>query len=158
MSQLKLSAAITLAVLAACSSFAFAQTTSSAFIQARIQTLRSEVQSLEQQLLSTRNSTWCHTFNTDLHVGDAGFEVGELQIALASTEGTNAYPTEIFDERTDATVAAFQEKYANVILAPYGLQKGTGYVGKTTRALLNAFYECPAGGVLTQPVGGAVSQ
>ena len=34
---------------------------------------------------------------------------------------------------TREAVKAFQEKYANEILAPWGLTKGTGYVGPYTR-------------------------
>jgi len=39
--------------------------------------------------------------------------------------------------QSSAAVIRFQEKYPSEILASWGLTKGTGLVGKTTRAKLN---------------------
>ncbi|MBI1866227.1 MAG: hypothetical protein HYS02_00470, partial [Candidatus Staskawiczbacteria bacterium] len=53
-----------------------------------------------------------------------------------------------FDERLASAVSEFQEKYASEILAPYGLKRGTGYVGPSTRKKLNTLYGCKTNSVL----------
>ncbi|MBI2097586.1 MAG: hypothetical protein HYT46_01470 [Candidatus Vogelbacteria bacterium] len=47
-----------------------------------------------------------------------------------------------FTEATAAAVSAFQLKYAKEILAPLGLANPTGYVGPSTRKVLNRLYGC----------------
>jgi peptidoglycan hydrolase-like protein with peptidoglycan-binding domain len=99
---------------------------------------QSQQQSTE---LQEKPAVWCHDFNTNLRIGDSGPEVTALQNALQK-EG---FLTEIsgeFDEKTASAVVAFQEKYKGDILSPWGLEHGTGYVGKTTRVKLNALYGC----------------
>jgi len=90
------------------------------------------------------SGSFCHTWNTNLRVGDRGADVRALAIALTKegvmfAEDGNI---ELFSERRASSVVDFQEKYASEILAPYGLSRGTGFVGSSTRAKLNALYKC----------------
>jgi len=114
-------------------------------LQAQINTLLAQIQALQQQLnplLQGQSGTWCHKFNTNLKIGDKGAEVIALQTAL-SKEGFYAKSTTgNFDEYTASAVVGFQEKYASEILTPWRLERGTGFVGATTRDKLNKLYGC----------------
>jgi ABC-type transport system substrate-binding protein len=78
-------------------------------------------------------------FTSNLEVGSQGKEVEELQKCLA--KDPEVYPeaqiTGLFGNLTKEAVIRFQEKYAKDILEPWGFEKGTGLVSKTTRAKLN---------------------
>ena len=71
------------------------------------------------------------TFKSRLVVGSKGNEVTELQKCLQGQ--TTGY----FGPATKQLVIDFQDKYAEDILTPAGLSKGTGTVGPSTRAKLN---------------------
>lgn len=95
---------------------------------------------------------WCHTFNTNLKIGDSGSDVRALGTVLTKEGFGNARYAEglvdpisdtgDFIEPTAAAVSGFQEKYTRDILTPSGLSHGTGYVGVATRAKLNSLYGC----------------
>ena len=70
-------------------------------------------------------------------LGRSGSEVAALQTALQN-DGESVTSTGTFDDQTASAVTGFQEKYASDILAPNGLQHGTGYVGVSTRTKLNS--------------------
>ncbi|MCK4473778.1 peptidoglycan-binding protein [Candidatus Parcubacteria bacterium] len=78
-------------------------------------------------------------FKSNLQTGSKGLEVKELQKCLA--KDPEIYPegeiTGYFGSKTKQAVIRFQEKYKQDILAPFGLENGTGQVKKTTRAKLN---------------------
>ncbi|MBI2003180.1 MAG: peptidoglycan-binding protein, partial [Candidatus Wildermuthbacteria bacterium] len=71
--------------------------------------------------------------------GSKGSEVKKLQECLAKDSGI--YPSGkisgTFDAATKDAVIKFQEQYAQDILAPQGLTKGTGKVAGGTKAKLN---------------------
>ncbi|MFA5080099.1 MAG: ABC transporter substrate-binding protein [Candidatus Paceibacterota bacterium] len=76
----------------------------------------------------------------DLKLGDTGSEVKKLQECLAQDK--DIYPDGTvngrFGDLTKEAVIAFQEKYADEILKPSGLNKGTGKVMGTTIKKLNS--------------------
>lgn len=131
-------------------------------IQAQIQSIMMQIKALQQRLSELQNQgsesrVWCHTFNTNLRIGDSGDEVSALQTALqkenffisndetersGDASGTAFLVPATFGESTASAVTGFQEKYRSEILAPLGLKYGTGYAGKSTRAKLNKLYRC----------------
>lgn len=138
---------------------ASAQTSTVAQLQAEIQSLLSQLQSLQQQLVVARGGStstamptststaapmpapWCHSFTGNLSMGMSGAGVIALQGALQK-DGESVSSTGMFDSQTAAAVNGFQQKYAAQILAPNGLATGTGYVGISTRTRLNAIFGC----------------
>ena len=74
---------------------------------------------------------------------------------MKGVEGYDVDVTGIFDERTDAAVRAFQLKYADDVLAPWGLEESTGYVYYTTQKKINESYcgrEFPLTNVQTEEI------
>lgn len=119
-----------------------AQAATTAEIQALIQSLQNQILALQQQLTPTQATVaWCHNFNINLKIGDAGSEITALQTALQK-EGLSASITNQFDAKTLSVVYDFQMKYKSEILTPSGLKNGTGFVGNATRAKLNKLYGC----------------
>jgi hypothetical protein len=93
----------------------------------------------------TPSGQFCYNFTSNLSIGISDSVVTELQTALQN-DGESVTINGTFDDQTASAVTGFQEKYASDILTPNGLQHGTGYVGLSTRAKLNALYGC---GVIT---------
>ena len=129
-------------------------------LQQYIEKLKKQIVALQAKLKvaeeqsTTDSADWCHTFNTNLRIGDKGAEAQALETALvkqgfAVTEHSSNFSA-MFDEKMASSVVGFQEKYKAEILAVYGLTHGTGFVGKTTRAKLNQLYGC--GVVSPEPV------
>lgn len=117
-----------------------------------IQQLLEQIKALQAQLAALQASEgtpaeWCHTFNTNLKIGDRGEGVEALEQALAlegfDVEHSSNFPS-VFDEQLASAVTGFQEKYRDEILTPVGLKYGTGFVGPSTRKKLNSLYGCGA--------------
>ena len=109
---------------------------------AQIDFLQKEIAKVQAQInaILSKKIGMC-TFSSDLYFGMMGNpDVRCLQEFLES-QGSEIYPeglvTGNFLSLTKAAVIRFQEKYATEILAPLGLEKGTGYFGPMTRAVAN---------------------
>ena len=99
-------------------------------------------------LAATPSTPICpYSWSRPLTVGATGPDVLKLQQFLntnASTsiaksgDGSPGHETGRFGGLTKMAVAKFQEKYADDILTPNGLTKGSGMVGLSTRTKLNA--------------------
>jgi len=119
-------------------------------IQAQINALMAQLTQLQNQLSQAQGqaTVWCHDFNTNLKVGDAGSEIGNLITVLKKDGfeidnlGQGDLASATLDESIASAISGFQQKYADEILKPVGLRYGTGYVGKLTRAKLNQLYGC----------------
>lgn len=64
-------------------------------------------------------------------------EVLKLQAFLKVYEGADVSVSGVFDAKTDAAVRAFQVKYKDDVLTPWGLPGSTGYVYYTTKKKIN---------------------
>lgn len=126
-------------------------------LQARIDALLAQLAQLQAQLRTLEGGAAAggaivgvpagFTFEKNLYYGMSNIDVKYLQIVLnsdsatqlaSSGAGSPGSETQYFGPLTKAAIVKFQEKYASEILASWGLTKGTGYVGSTTRAKLNS--------------------
>ena len=145
--------AFALAAVFAFGMIAPANADTAADLQAQIASLLAQIQQLQQQLTAAQGGAATTTglcLSANLKKGMKGDAVKTLQEGLK--QDPSVYPegltTGYFGPLTKAAVIRFQEKYASDILAPWGLTKGTGFVGSTTRAKFNALYCNP---VVTEP-------
>jgi len=112
-------------------------------ILAKISEIEELLSQLREQLkkFTASEEISCQKIENNLYFGmKNSSEVRCLQEFLKS-QGSEIYPeglvTGNFLNLTQSAVIRFQEKYVNEILAPIGLEKGTGFVGERTRAKIN---------------------
>jgi len=111
---------------------------------AKITILKTEIAKVQAKInaiLASRGQISCQRFEKDLYFGMMNNpEVRCLQEFLKN-QGSEIYPeglvTGNFLSLTQAAVNRFQEKYADEILKPLNLEKGTGYVGQMTKVKIN---------------------
>ncbi len=119
-------------------------------LQAQIQALLQQIAQLQSQMAALEsgetstnggNNLYCYDFTRNLTVGMSGDDVKALQEILISEETwtrSDIGATGYFGPITKASLAAFQDKYADEILYPLGLTKGTGYFGPSTRDYISS--------------------
>jgi len=128
-------------------------------LQAQIDALLAQLASLQSELTELQGETptvsgcTISSFDRNLKEGMSGDDVNCLQIVLNSSSdtqladsgvGSSGNETSYFGPLTKAAVIKFQEKYADDVLASWGLTSGTGFVGSTTRAKLDSLLTAPA--------------
>ena len=130
-------------------------------LQAQIAQLLAMITSLQAQIAGqTTPVTTGLCISGDLSLGMTSAEVTTLQQGLK--QDISVYPegltTGYFGPLTKAAVIRFQNKYASEILASWGLTKGTGYAGSTTRAKFNALYCTPVAPTTTTTVAPVIPE
>ena len=100
-----------------------------------------QIKAMIAKILASQKHLSCSTIDRNLYYGlKNDSEVRCLQEFLKD-QGQDIYPegliTGNFFSLTKQAVIRFQEKYADEILAPLGLIKGTGFVGPSTRQKIN---------------------
>jgi hypothetical protein len=110
---------------------------------AQIEALHLEIARLKSQIdaILGKESSSCGSINKNLYYGMKNDATVECLQEFLKNQGSQIYPeglvTGNFLSLTQRAVIRFQEKYSSEILAPLGLQKGTGFVGSMTRAKIN---------------------
>ena len=101
------------------------------------------MQSEEGASEKAQDNSICQLFTTTVRYGQRSDEVKRVQEFLMK-EGVFDYHTATgyYGHITDRAVRAFQAKYTEEILKPWGLSKPTGLWYKTTRAKANALLGC----------------
>jgi hypothetical protein len=81
---------------------------------------------------------------SDIRKGDSGENVSQLTKILVD-EGLLGQVQNNFDDTVYQAVISYQEKYADSILTPVGVSRGTGFVGPSTRGFINRRIVCNQG-------------
>lgn len=130
-------------------SVAPAQAQTVAELQALIDSLMAQINSLSSQISGGSSSTVCpYTWSRSLSSGSTGADVmalqkflngsADTQVAAAGAAGSAGMETSYYGPATAAAVSNFQVKYRTEILSPVGLVNPTGYFGPSTMAKANS--------------------
>lgn len=107
----------------------------------RIAALKQEIARLQGNQNNAGSSSFCTQLNSNLYFGLANNNDVKCLQEFLKGQGSDIYPegliTGNFGNLTRSAVIRFQNKYNSEILAPVGLQNGTGYVGSLTRSKIN---------------------
>lgn len=115
-------------------------------VQANSETVPNQNIETPSPAADTATSNTNQTFSTNLSFGIASTDVKKLQQYLnshgfildSSGAGSTGQETTFFGPKTKQALIKFQEEYAEFILKPYGLTKGTGFFGEKTREYINS--------------------
>ncbi|MDE1941075.1 MAG: peptidoglycan-binding protein, partial [Patescibacteria group bacterium] len=115
------------------------------YVASHPSTCRSNIQAPSNNN-QTNSNNQISTFTRSLKLGMIGRDVKNLQIFLNQHNftvsqygpGSSGHETTYFGPATFRAVIRFQNAYANQILAPYGLSRGTGFFGPSTMKEVNA--------------------
>lgn len=113
--------------------------------QAQIAQLTAQIAQLTAQLtqLLAGQPSWCYTFKQNLGYKDSGTaDVTFLQTALQKEGVYTGTIDSYYGISTLEAVISFQVKYKADVLTPWGLTRGTGFVGAKTIKKLNELYGC----------------
>ena len=95
----------------------------------------------KENIEENKENSSCQKFEENLSYGLKNDNKVRCLQEFLKLEGKEIYPeglvTGNFLQLTKAAVIRFQEKYREEILAPWGLKKGTGFVGSLTREKIN---------------------
>jgi hypothetical protein len=110
-------------------------------LKARIVELEARIAEVKAKIAAILGETnGSQYFGENLYYGLNNSNVRRLQEFLKN-QGEDIYPqglvTGYFGPLTHLAVIRFQEKYSDEILAPLGLEQGTGFVGQATRKKIN---------------------
>jgi len=108
----------------------------------QISNLQKEIARLQAQLnVALGTDVACGKLNQNLYYGMTNNNQVECLQKFLKSQEASIYPeglvTGNFLSLTKSAVVRFQEKYTAEILAPIGLEKGTGFVGTMTRTKIN---------------------
>lgn len=115
---------------------------------AQIEELKKQIafyqQKINEILTQRGESIYCSKLERDLYFGLINDSDVRCLQQFLKLQGPEIYPeglvTGNFLSLTRQAVIRFQEKYADEILKPLGLEKGTGYVGLLTRTKINQLF------------------
>lgn len=110
---------------------------------AQIEELKRQIAEYQAKLgIASGGSASCQGLDGNLYFGMTDNQQVSCLQEFLKNQGTDIYPeglvTGNFLSLTQQAVIRFQEKYAGEVLAPLGLQQGTGYVGEKTRTKINS--------------------